>query len=126
MYQILSILDIKRWTKKYLYFSIFLIGFSIIYECFSHGVYSNYMIFAFLIPLVLGYILLPIVLNRAHWASVFCYHASIMTLTIGSVVKGVLDIYGTTNSLVIVYFIVGIVLQVISIIFRFVFEKSLR
>ena len=37
-------------TGIYLGISVFVFIFGQIYEYFSHGVYSNYMIFAFLIP----------------------------------------------------------------------------
>lgn len=36
----------------YLFLSLFVLVFGQIYEHFSHGVYSNYMIFAFLFPLL--------------------------------------------------------------------------
>ena len=39
-------------TLSYLFLSLFVLLFGQIYEHFSHGVYSNYMIFAFLFPLL--------------------------------------------------------------------------
>ena len=41
-------------AKRYLWISIFFAVFGGIYEYFSHGVYSYFMIYAFMIPLVLG------------------------------------------------------------------------
>ena len=40
--------------KLFVYFGIstFIFIFSQIYEYFSHGVYSNFMVFAFLIPFI--------------------------------------------------------------------------
>ena len=35
------------------------------------------------------------------------WNSGVATLTVGSVYKGVLDIYGTTNILIFVYFAVG-------------------
>ncbi|MCD8098741.1 MAG: hypothetical protein LUE31_12140 [Lachnospiraceae bacterium] len=35
------------------------------------------------------------------------YHSGIAALTVGSIFQGVLEIYGTTNSLISVYWIVG-------------------
>lgn len=54
---ILYILDtngMKKEIKKYLFFSVFCLIFGIIYEIFSHQVYSIFMICAFCVPLVLG------------------------------------------------------------------------
>ena len=44
------------------------------------------------------------------------FKSSILTFTLGSIPKGVLDIYGTTNSLIIVYLILGLILFILSII----------
>lgn len=78
-----------------------------IYENFSHGVYSNYMVYAFLIPLMLSaFPSLLLLLNakidipetvRTLW------NLAVATLTVGCIFKGVLEIYGTTNRLMIVY-----------------------
>ena len=86
--------------------------FGAVYECFSHGVYSYYMIYAFAVPLMLG--ALPLLLlavfggpfpeRRALWL----WNAGIATLTVGCVFRGVLDIYGTTHRLTVVYPIVGV------------------
>ena len=82
-----------------------------VYERFSHGVYSYYMLYAFAFPLVLG--ALPLYLfeilhgpfhGRLCWG---LYHAGIATLTVGSMVSGALEIYGTTSPLTYVYWIVG-------------------
>lgn len=127
----LSILDtniLKTQAKKYLYFSIFVLIFGIIYEIFSHGVYTPYMYLAFLIPFVLGVIIklifvytkinIPIISNSL-------YNAFINTLTIGSIFNGVLIIYGTTNNLLLIYWIISLLLLLLSILFittRKIFE----
>ena len=43
------------------------------------------------------------------------YNAGVGTLTVGSIIKGVLIIYGTTNALSKIYFIVGIGMVVLGI-----------
>lgn len=93
----------------------------IIYELFSHNVYSVYMQFAFVIPLILGFILSLIIYivkpyKLPNRISMDLYNAAIATITIFSFIKGVLDIYGTTNSLINVYIIVSIILILLSII----------
>lgn len=111
--------------------------FGMIYELFSHEVYSFYMIYAFLIPLVPGALLNLVI----AWLAVrkekrlrireaaepretrvgtgiffpgrftrFAWNAGIAALTVGSIFKGVLDIYGTTNKLIAVYPLVAAIL----------------
>lgn len=105
----------------YLLVSIFLVMFGAIYEIFSHEVYSFYMLYAFVFPLVGG--VLPFsVMNIRRWKRYpralarNLYHSGIATLSIGSIVQGVLEIYGTTNTLTMWYWIIGTVLVVLSII----------
>lgn len=62
------------------------------------------MTFAFLIPLLGGgFLLLPMFRRRSH----FLWNCGILTLTVGCLLRGVLDIYGTTNWLCGVYWVVG-------------------
>ena len=77
--------------------------FGLIYEHFSFGVWSHFMGFAFLIPLLLG--TLPALLMRKERSPVTAqlYGGFVLTLTLGSLVKGALDIYGTTNGKLIAY-----------------------
>ena len=91
--------------------SLFCALFGAVYELFSHGLYSYGMLYAFAFPLVLGALpLLLITMRRAPYPSRFARsicHAGIAALTVGSLVSGALEIYGTTNPLTIVYWIVG-------------------
>lgn len=128
----------------YLIISIFVALFGGIYEIFSHGVYSNFMIYAFAFPLVGG--CLPffilgmwkfinigkpsICLKVPNAITRNLYHSGIATLTIGSIIRGVLDIYGTTSYLSNYYWIVGITLFLTAILGHFTglwayVEKSL-
>lgn len=94
-----------------------------VYECFSHEVYSYYMIYAFAIPLVLGEVPSLLLLKRAcscripHMCSLM-WQFGILTLTVGSLFQGVLEIYGTTNRLIILYLIVGSALMLGSVALR--------
>ena len=114
---------------KYLAASIVIAAAAAVYGLFSHGVYSYFMTYAFMVPL-LGGALPPLIaaMKRADadtknsanepeeytesktqtgFAKLFdakdTQLAIIATLTAGSLLKGVLDIYGTTNRLLIVY-----------------------
>ena len=78
------------------------------------------MIYAFAFPLALGaFPLLSIAVSKKRVPSVFALKAwkcGIAVLSVGSIVKGVLDIYGTTNRLIIVYPVMGIILLSFGII----------
>lgn len=99
-------------------FTLFFALFGAVYEIFSHEVYSYYMIYAFAVPLVLG--VLPFsILQAAHPnkrngrksnPGFFLWNCGILTLTVGCAFKGVLDIYGTTNRLLLVYPATGLIM----------------
>ena len=88
-------------------FTVFVAIFGAIYEIFSHEVYSYYMIYAFMIPLVLGvglYIWMLLFGKKyPEGLSLRMWNYGIITLAVGCVFKGVLEIYGTTNRLIVVY-----------------------
>ena len=101
-----------RIAGNYIATSLFCALFGAVYEPFSHEVYSYSMIYAFAIPLAGG--ALPfLAVAMGHIGRFPCrnsrslYHAAIMTFTIGSIMKGVLEIYGTTSALLPVYWIAG-------------------
>lgn len=115
---ILSISDIKKSRKEieklvftYLLVTIACAILGAVYESFSHGVYSYYMLYAFMIPLLGGTLPFSCVLYFRNkiprpMARRF-HHFGISALTVGCIFCGVLEIYGTTNHLVIVYFTIG-------------------
>ena len=75
-----------------------------VYEQFSHGVYSGFMVYAFLPPLVLGSCPLLI---RALRGKALPGRWCVLALTVGCLFQGALEIYGTTSRLVIGYWIAG-------------------
>ena len=81
-----------------------------VYEQFSHGVYSGFMVYAFLPPLVLGACpLLILALGGNARPGRWCerlYHWCITALTICCLFQGALEIYGTTSRFVMWYWIV--------------------
>jgi drug/metabolite transporter (DMT)-like permease len=83
-----------------------------VYEHFSFGVWSNFMGFAFLIPLLGGTLpgllleRLP-VRRRPGGPSRWLWGAGLTVLTAGSLFRGVLEIYGTTSHLCAVYWLSG-------------------
>ncbi len=100
----------------YLSVSVFTAFAGAVYELFSHGVYSLYMIYAFAYPLVGGalpYLILSLT-NKPKPSGIApqLYHSGIATLTVGSIMKGVFEIYGSSNAKSAVYTPVGIALVV--------------
>ena len=120
----LSILDINKIKKSmisYLVFSIILLIFGIVYELFSHGIISYFMILSFLYPLILGTLLnflfyKRIIKKLPTKLSSNLYFSTILSLSIGSITKGILDIYGTTNNLIIIFPIISIVLFILAVL----------
>lgn len=107
--------DTKNHAKValiYLILSIFLALFGAVYEHFSFGVYSYFMLYAFAFPLLGGvFPALGLSLwgqSKSPWAvAIWLYRAGIATLSIGSIIRGALDIYGTENVLTVWYWYVG-------------------
>ena len=111
----------------YLIASLFCVLFGMVYEIFSHEVYSYYMIYAFAFPLVGGtlpfqFIAVIGIKRFPHRFAGKLYHSGIAALTVGSIVRGVLDIYGTTNALADYYWIIG----VFGVLFGIGFEITIR
>lgn len=104
----------------YLGISIFVFIFGQIYEYFSHGVYSSYMMFAFLIPFIglfIPSLLNNLILKRKITDNVTLpWKCGIATLTVGSIYKGVLEIYGTSGTFEQVYLIIGSLLCIVATI----------
>ena len=91
--------------------SLFCALLGAVYEVFSHGVYSYGIIYAFVFPLVLGVLpLLLITMLQKPYPNRFArsvFHAGIAALTVGSLVSGALEIYGTENPLTLIYWVAG-------------------
>ncbi len=113
-------LTMENELKKNLFYNTawtaFLALFGAIYESFSHGVTSYYMIYAFAIPLIMGVLPYEVMLIKNKFpGKTFAniWNTAIATFSIGCVFNGVLEIYGTTNKLIIVYPVAGAVLILI-------------
>lgn len=112
----------RKWIRSgfwYILISIFFAVFGVVYELFSHEVYSLFMIYGFMVPLVGG--ALPFLwlglYTKAEYPkpiAVEFYQCGILTLAAGSIVQGILDIFGTTNVLVKSYWIAGFALSVVG------------
>ena len=107
---------------RYLAASIVIAAAAAVYGLFSHGVYSYFMTYAFMIPLLAG--ALPHLIaamkggdsdlaEKLH-ESRSIQLAFVATLTVGSLLKGALDIYGTTNRLLIAYPVIAAAILVFA------------
>lgn len=92
----------------YLAASVFCALFGAVYENYSHGVYSWYMLYAFAFPLAGG--ALPLFGMALYGgcrmpgrAALNLYGSGIAALTVGSLFRGALEIYGTESPLALVY-----------------------
>ena len=102
----------------YIGITAFIALFGFVYEQFSHGVNSNYMWFAWV--WVLGFGVIPYLalyflpIKKVPGTMTECvYNLGVAILTTRSIFLGVLQIYGKTNSkMVVVYTILAIVLLV--------------
>lgn len=101
-----------RTASVYLEAAVFCGLFSSIYESFSHGVYSNFMVFLFLFPLLGGALPFGVMWlldgrGTPGRLAANLYHSGIATLALGSCMAGVLEIYGTTSEYLWIYWAVG-------------------
>ena len=113
--------------------SVILIIAGAVYEHFSFGVYSYFMIYAFMIPLAGGALPFMVKYMRkmrgdsagSHTQAVagkesgfrspeIIYHLALATLTAGSIVHGILAICGRPNSLTVIYLIAGLLLLAVT------------
>lgn len=87
--------------------------FAAVYECFSHGVFSPFMLLAFLFPLLMGAVPCTVLADRpgAGVPSLYLYTSGVAALTAGSLFQGILEIYGTTSRLSGVFWAVGLLLS---------------
>ena len=106
-----------RWTA----ITVFCLCLGLIYEHFSHGVYSASMALMFLFPLIGGTIPFGIMTLSEHphypgSPEKNIYDCGIATLTVGSCFKGALDIYGTTSRFSSIYVAAGLFLTALGLI----------
>lgn len=103
-----------------LLYALFLCFFGMIYEIFSHDVYSYFMLYAFLVPMIMG--VLPNMFHayfykkKVYLSNSSFWKASMYTWSLGCILQGILVIFGTTNRWMVVYWLAGGILIIFSII----------
>ena len=119
--------EIEKLVFTYLIVTLVCAGLGAVYEFFSHGVYSYYMLYAFMLPFLGGTVYFYCILyfRSKIPGCIACrfQHFGILTLTVGCMVCGMLEIYGTTSHLVNIYFIVGGMFLVIGN-FMYLLQKN--
>jgi len=118
--------DCRTRALWFLGFAAFCLVFHLVYTCFSHGIRSPFMTYLWAIPLVLGTAVYGI--SGLVWTSfplglpTFLYNAGVSTLTVGSLVLGILEIADASSVLMVVYpavggalFVTGAVLQLLAL-----------
>ncbi len=104
----------KREPLVWLGITVFTIIFAAVYEHFSFGVYSNAMIFMFAFPLILGF-LPSLLLMLKKWQPLpRLWNDGVMVMTMGSMLTGILEIYGTDSYYTPWFFYIGMALLTIG------------
>ena len=115
-------LDIKKLYLKtalvYFISSVVTVVFSIVYSFFSHEVYSDYLTYAFLYPLIGGavlYLFISKINIFKKWPYNF-YNAGIATITTGSILAGINEIAGADTLYFMWFYLVGIIFIVLALV----------
>ena len=90
--QCVSVIN-QKVIRNWLIISVLSILFSFVYECFSFGVLSVFMLTMPLIPLLMG--LLPAMIMADDLGRV--YNDGVLVLMSGFTLCGILEIYGTSS-----------------------------
>ena len=104
---------------RYLLAACLCMVFAIVYEYFSFRVYSPWMVFVPAVPLLGGALPAQLLLRWKNPGSrgLWFWGSGIATCTVGCILEGILEIYGTKHPLTAVYFWVSIPLFLLGILF---------
>jgi len=109
-------MNTKTTVKLYIFTTLFCIAFNYIYSLFGHDVSSPFMSYAFAFSLVLGVVGFTL-FGRLHLDNHIAfnlYNAGIATLTVGSILRGIIDIAGADTTYPVYYFFVGTIFVAIG------------
>ena len=101
-------------VRIYLWLTCFCALFALVYEYFSHGVYSLSMLLMFLVPLLLGALPCLIQSRRHQPMPGRLWHDGVIVLTLYCCLHGVLEIYGTDSPYESAYLYAGILLLAVQ------------
>ena len=106
----------------FLVVSLFCILLNYVYSRYSHGVYSNYMTYMFAYPLIGGVVvnLLAGTILKTRVPGRFAiniYNSGIATLTVGSMLRGIFDIAGTSSPYQPVFVVMGWLMLLAGVVY---------
>ena len=107
--------SINRYAIFYLLLSAGCLIFSMVYEVFSHGVTSPYMHYLFAIPLLIGFLPCFITEYIKLPAPGRFWHDAVLIFTASSLLRGVMDIYGTSSPYIRISVYVGTIFVILDI-----------
>lgn len=108
----------KKTIYTYLAITGFLFLFQLIYHSFGHGIISSSLQWVWLVPLIggSGVILFSKILGTLKNRFAFnLYNSGLASYVVGMILKGILEISGTTSNYLFLYTAVGTVLLGISL-----------
>ena len=96
--------------------ALFCAAFGAVYEHFSFGVFSYYMIYSFVFPLAAGLVLLLMAMGKRPPERRFLnfFNSASATFAVGFIAAGVLRIYGTDSLLLKVYPVLGALMLLLA------------
>lgn len=106
---ILYILKNKTFVA-YILFAIFCVIFRLVYYHYSHNVYSVYITWLFVVPILGGMVSFFI-------KNVF-FHCAMVTFSVSMAIKGVLEIAGTTSKYRFILTLVAVLLAIVSVAYE--------
>ena len=108
--------------------TLFVILVGYVYETFSRGVFSFLMIYAFAVPLVLGTLLNMILERLKAYVPGFItgqlWHCGVATVTVGMILGGVFQIYGSADERLNLFFIVGALMLASAVVLYFTRDRA--
>ncbi len=114
----------------YLLISLFILLTGFIYELFSHGIYSMSMLYAFVPTLILGTLLNAVLERLKAYApgniTKQIWHCGVATVTVGMLLNGIFQIYGTANKLLNLYYIIGPLLLATAAILYLTKDRNVK
>ena len=121
-----------RMGRGALYYSViaaFCLVVFIIYNLFSHGVYSPFMTWLFLWPFALGVLPCLILhlgkgLPRPNRVTINVYNSGVAAITVSSLLRGIFEIAGTASPLQTGLWIAGLVMTGAGIVFYLLSGKT--
>jgi hypothetical protein len=115
----------RKTSAIFLAISLFCVIFSLIYGKYGHGVHSDYITYMFGYPLFGGTVVYLLIgaLPKAWMPGRFAiniFNSGIATLTVGSALKGVFEIAGTSSPYQPVFMIAGIAMVSLGVLCYFI------